>query len=85
MLLTQWFVSADTYLLVNTMTGAILLPFLIAIFYFSTASQRRSPIFCVVTLGVAMGIAQAAQADYLLVSYHLVTVLPALIQAIADT
>jgi hypothetical protein len=64
----QRLMSADTYLVVYTITGAIYLPFLVAIFYFSTARQRRSPIFFFVTLGVAMGIVQTAQADFFVVS-----------------
>lgn len=50
------------------MTGAMLVPFLIALFYFSTEIQRKSPIFRCVSLGVAMGIVQAIQADYILVN-----------------
>jgi hypothetical protein len=46
-------------LMVHTVFGAILVPLLLALLYFSTARLRRTPIFWVVLLDILVGLGVA--------------------------
>jgi hypothetical protein len=50
---------ADIYLMIPTVLGSLLLPFLVALFYFSNSHQRRSAMFACVTLSVVFAVMQA--------------------------
>jgi hypothetical protein len=45
--------------MIPTMLGSLLLPFLVALFYFSNSHQRRTAMFACVTLSVVLAIMQA--------------------------
>lgn len=53
----------------------MLVPLFIALFYFSTKSQRRSSIFIFVTLGVGVGILGAIFSNYVVVSLDVLIVI----------
>jgi hypothetical protein len=47
------------YLMVSTVLGTLLIPFLVGVFYFSTKKQRRTPMFIFVVLSIVLTIGQA--------------------------
>jgi hypothetical protein len=51
--------SVDVYLLVATVLGSLLLPFFIALFYFSRSGQWRTPMFIFVVLSALCALMQS--------------------------
>jgi hypothetical protein len=47
-------------MMVSTILGTLLLPFLFSLFYFSNSRQRRSPMFVCVVLSVMAALVQFA-------------------------
>ena len=55
------------FVLVSTSFAAMLVPLLVVLFYFSTATSRRRPVFVLNVASVILGILIAVWSDYLLV------------------
>jgi hypothetical protein len=51
-------VPPDLDLLTNTVFASLMIPFLLSLFYFSTAHRRRSPMFVLVVLSVLLALVQ---------------------------
>ena len=60
--------SSLGFVLVFTIFSSFLIPMLIILFYFSTPTSRKRPIFILNVLALASGIGVGGWGDYLLVS-----------------
>jgi hypothetical protein len=56
-------------LMVHTVFGAMLVPLLLALIYFSNARIRRTPLFWVILFDICIGLAIAIWDDYAMVCH----------------